>query len=132
MSAAFEHAFTWLGFGAKTAVGYGAMQTQAQIEKMQQAARQQTDQAREREKAQAQQRQIENAIAWEGARPKFNRSNGSLTVEKSGQTAIALAPKGEELLQTLPVDLQQKIKTNQFAKVTAYVAEGILIRIEKA
>ena len=26
LSAAFEHAFAWLGFGAKTAVGYGAMQ----------------------------------------------------------------------------------------------------------
>lgn len=26
LQAAFEHAFTWLGFGAKTAVGYGAMQ----------------------------------------------------------------------------------------------------------
>ena len=25
LEAAFEHAFTWLGFGAKTAVGYGAM-----------------------------------------------------------------------------------------------------------
>lgn len=27
LQAAFEHAFEWLGFGAKTAVGYGAMQT---------------------------------------------------------------------------------------------------------
>lgn len=26
LTAAFEHAFAWLGFGAKTAVGYGAMQ----------------------------------------------------------------------------------------------------------
>ncbi len=26
LTAAFEHAFQWLGFGAKTAVGYGAMQ----------------------------------------------------------------------------------------------------------
>lgn len=26
LAAAFEHAFQWLGFGAKTAVGYGAMQ----------------------------------------------------------------------------------------------------------
>lgn len=26
IEAAFEHAFTWLGFGAKTAVGYGAME----------------------------------------------------------------------------------------------------------
>lgn len=29
MQAAFEHAFNWLGFGAKTAVGYGAMQEDA-------------------------------------------------------------------------------------------------------
>jgi CRISPR-associated protein Cmr6 len=26
LEAAFKHAFTWLGFGAKTAVGYGAME----------------------------------------------------------------------------------------------------------
>jgi CRISPR-associated protein Cmr6 len=26
LAAAFQHAFTWLGFGAKTAVGYGAME----------------------------------------------------------------------------------------------------------
>ena len=30
LQAAFEHAFEWLGFGAKTAVGYGAMQPNAQ------------------------------------------------------------------------------------------------------
>lgn len=29
LTAAFEHAFEWLGFGAKTAVGYGAMQVNA-------------------------------------------------------------------------------------------------------
>lgn len=29
LTAAFEHAFEWLGFGAKTAVGYGAMQVDA-------------------------------------------------------------------------------------------------------
>jgi CRISPR-associated protein Cmr6 len=28
LQAAFEHAFDWLGFGAKTAVGYGAMKSQ--------------------------------------------------------------------------------------------------------
>ena len=69
---------------------------------------------------------------WEGTRPKFNRANGSFTVERNGKTAIALAPKGEALLQTLPTDLQQKIKTNQFVKLTAYVAEGVLVRVEKA
>ncbi|HPE62453.1 MAG TPA: type III-B CRISPR module RAMP protein Cmr6 [Thiolinea sp.] len=32
MQAAFEHAFKWLGFGAKTAVGYGAMQREKHLE----------------------------------------------------------------------------------------------------
>lgn len=33
MRAAFEHAFDWLGFGAKTAVGYGAMRRDAEAER---------------------------------------------------------------------------------------------------
>lgn len=33
IGAAFEHAFDWLGFGAKTAVGYGQMRTDADAEK---------------------------------------------------------------------------------------------------
>lgn len=35
LAAAFEHAFQWVGFGAKTAVGYGAMErnTQAELDK---------------------------------------------------------------------------------------------------
>jgi CRISPR-associated protein Cmr6 len=48
--AAFEHAFNWLGFGAKTAVGYGAMQENAakkaereeQLRKQQEEARRST------------------------------------------------------------------------------------------
>ncbi len=32
LAAAFEHAFAWLGFGAKTAVGYGAMRRDADAE----------------------------------------------------------------------------------------------------
>lgn len=37
MQAAFEHAFDWLGFGAKTAVGYGAMVMDQQVLKERQA-----------------------------------------------------------------------------------------------
>lgn len=40
LQAAFEHAFNWLGFGAKTAVGYGAM-INPEDEQRQQAAEQQ-------------------------------------------------------------------------------------------
>lgn len=35
---AFEHAFAWLGFGAKTAVGYGAMAEDAQARQQREAA----------------------------------------------------------------------------------------------
>ena len=38
LAAAFEHAFEWLGFGAKTAVGYGAMQRDENEEKRRLAA----------------------------------------------------------------------------------------------
>ena len=38
IEAAFVHAFDWLGFGAKTAVGYGAMQRDAEQERKQNEA----------------------------------------------------------------------------------------------
>jgi CRISPR-associated protein Cmr6 len=105
---ALDYALQWLGAGGKTAQGFGTMQSQVAL----------LSQSEEK---------------WERPKPKFNRANKSLSVEtKDGQTAIALAPKGEALLQTLPADMQQKIKTNQFVKITAYVAEGVLLRIEKA
>src|SRR5690606_31945303 len=100
LTAAFEHAFEWLGFGAKTSVGYGAMQSKAQEERDRERLKQQAEKARELERAEARKRQEENAVAWEGARPRFNRANGALTVEKNGKTAIAMAPQGEELLQS--------------------------------
>ncbi|MFU8838015.1 MAG: type III-B CRISPR module RAMP protein Cmr6 [Thiohalomonadaceae bacterium] len=130
LRAAFEHAFTWCGFGAKTAVGYGAMESQAMQQQRQQheekrrkeleAARQQQEVARQQAEAQP----------WPGARLKFNRGNKALTVEKDGKTAVAIAPKGEELLATLPPDVRKKVETNQFVRVTAYVADNILVRVE--
>lgn len=44
---AFEHAFEWLGFGAKTAVGYGAMERDLKAEEN---VKQEAKEAREREK----------------------------------------------------------------------------------
>lgn len=45
LTAAFEHAFEWLGFGAKTAVGYGAMHKDHAAEKRRSEAQQQKAQA---------------------------------------------------------------------------------------
>ena len=80
-----------------------------------------------------QQREIQqqqNAQPWPGARIKFNAGNGALSVEKDGKTATAIAPKGEQLLQTLASDIQKKVRTNQYVKVTAYVDDRTLVRIE--
>lgn len=119
---AFAHAFEWVGFGAKTSVGYGAMNSETMLQ-------QKPDEAKESEKQQEAQRQEQSAQAWAGAKVKFNRANKSLNVEKDGQTAVAIQPKGEELLGTLPAELRTKIMGNQFVKVTAYVAEGVLVRV---
>ncbi|WGZ95461.1 MAG: RAMP superfamily CRISPR-associated protein [Candidatus Thiothrix putei] len=67
---------------------------------------------------------------WAGARIKFNRANGTLTVEKSGKTVNALKPKGEELLNTLPAPVKQKVMSNQFVKVNAYVQDKELMKVE--
>ncbi|MDR3352275.1 MAG: type III-B CRISPR module RAMP protein Cmr6 [Zoogloeaceae bacterium] len=54
MTAAFQHAFEWLGFGAKTAVGYGAMRADMEA-------------AEERRRAQAAQENAEKKRAQEAA-----------------------------------------------------------------
>lgn len=51
LTAAFEHAFEWLGFGAKTAVGYGAMQVDEKImQQRKEAERERQRQAGEEER----------------------------------------------------------------------------------
>lgn len=130
LTQAFEHAFAWLGFGAKTSVGYGAMISEDMLEKQQEERKKREHEARELRKQKDAERQQQNAQAWAGAKVKFNRANKSLSVEKDGQTAVAIQPKGEELLNTLPADMVKKITGNQFVKVTAFVAEGVLVKVQ--
>lgn len=130
LTEAFEHAFAWLGFGAKTSVGYGAMISEDMLEKQQEVAKKREHAERELRKQKDAERQQQNAQAWTGAKVKFNRANKSLSVEKDGQTAVAIQPKGEELLNTLPADMVKKITGNQFLKVTAFVAEGVLVKVQ--
>lgn len=55
LTAAFEHAFAWLGFGAKTAVGYGALQRDHEAERK----RQQDAEEKERKAQEAAKRERE-------------------------------------------------------------------------
>jgi DNA-binding transcriptional MerR regulator len=51
MREAFQHAFDWLGFGAKTAVGYGAMETDENAQFEQEQAQQKAHEQAELEKS---------------------------------------------------------------------------------
>ncbi|MCY4470241.1 MAG: type III-B CRISPR module RAMP protein Cmr6 [Thiotrichales bacterium] len=73
VKAAFEHAFEWLGFGAKTAVGYGAMEPdrQAEIaarEREEREAARRAEEEKERRRIAAEQAEVERRAAEEAAR----------------------------------------------------------------
>jgi CRISPR-associated protein Cmr6 len=57
LAAALEHAFDWLGFGAKTAVGYGAMRRDRSAKAARLEAQRAADEQREREEAERRQQQ---------------------------------------------------------------------------
>ena len=62
VKAAFKHAFEWLGFGAKTAVGYGAMELDQRAEEAARAAEEEKERRRiEAERAEADRRAAEEA-----------------------------------------------------------------------
>ena len=116
---AFAHAFEWVGFGAKTSVGYGAMAATAT------SAAANTGPTSERTATSAAATQI-----WPTARIKFNLSNGTLSAEVNGKQANATAPHGEILLNTLPSLLQSKIRHNEYVKANATVQGKTLVRVD--
>ncbi|MCX7896838.1 MAG: type III-B CRISPR module RAMP protein Cmr6 [Rhodocyclaceae bacterium] len=122
---AFAHAFQWLGFGAKTTVGYGAMKAAGAA-----AETSQPETSADSAAAQPQAQAATPTELWQGAELKFNRANKSLIAKKNGKTAIALAPRGEAILSSLPGELRRKIEANQFVRATVQVSEGTLIAIE--
>lgn len=123
LASAFEHAFAWLGFGAKTAVGYGAMNpTRDEPSKAGKAAVPADEVSKKATAAET---------IWNSARLRFNAKNGTLTAVGPGNVeANALAPRGAELLATLPPDVQRKVKANEFVRVTASVRGTELISVE--
>ena len=83
LKAAFELAFHWLGFGAKTAVGYGAMEIDRRKEE---AARKRAEEEAARRQAEAEERARQAAAAAEQA---------------ARQAAFDALPEEQKLLQQL-------------------------------
>lgn len=92
LRAAFEHAFEWLGFGAKTAVGYGAMARDSKAEARREAERQER-QAEERKRAEA----AERAAQLAAMSPVDRRIAEAIAAKQPGQSddsAVFNALKG--------------------------------------
>lgn len=95
VQAALAHAFQWLGFGAKTRVGYGAMQPDAEAARRAQQRREELARAREAARAAAEAEALRAALPPEqralqealDARPDRNATELSALLKwlKSGQ-----------------------------------------------
>lgn len=113
LAAAFEHAFRWLGFGAKTAVGYGAMQEDAQAREREHARRQAQAEAARRAQQEAvrqaelaQMSPIDREIReFVDARPDRNQSELSALLGAlkrshwSGESKVIVAERVKSMMQ---------------------------------
>lgn len=115
LTAAFEHAFRWLGFGAKTAVGYGAMREDPAARERE-AARQQAQaeaarrarQEADRQAALAQMSPIDREIReFVDARADRNQSELSALLgglkrgHWSGESKMAVAERARAMMQAV-------------------------------
>jgi CRISPR-associated protein Cmr6 len=98
MAAAFEHAFEWLGFGAKTAVGYGAMNeargadTSSQAKAMAKAAE----------------------AVWPSATLTFNPGSGEVKASFEGKVTTGLRGQdAENLFSKLDEGRARKLRKNK-------------------
>lgn len=121
LAAAFQHAFDWLGFGAKTAVGYGAMRRQTQSTPESAASAPQGTSEKKPTAGSAAEEQI-----WENATLKWNPGNKELSASAPGKTRAILTQKAaQDFLNGLPEDLREQLKKRPLGPVAVRVrAEG--------
>ncbi len=127
VEAAFQHAFQWLGFGAKTSVGYGAFMPAAQSARIGGQPTESTPPPTPR----TPEPEARNETVWRQARLQYNRQNGTLTaIAPNNARASVFDERAQELLSRLPEDLRRKVLTNQFVRVDARVRGSELIDVE--
>jgi CRISPR-associated protein Cmr6 len=127
IGSAFRHAFEWLGFGAKTAVGYGAFKPSIGSLNSQ-AAHHAPEPAANRVSRSPEARA---ETVWDRAQIRFDQRNGTLVAIGPGNVrANALAPRGIELLSRLPEDVQRRIRANQFVRAVARARGTELVDVE--
>ncbi|MCS7314663.1 MAG: type III-B CRISPR module RAMP protein Cmr6 [Bryobacterales bacterium] len=120
VQAAFEHAFRWLGFGAKTAVGYGAMKRVTAV------TTPQPPQAAEAPPAStAGPVPTQAGTLWQGATLKYNPGERSIVAERGNQRTAPLRGKdAEELLGALGEERAAALRNRR-------TLTGVNLRIEQ-
>ncbi len=131
---AFEHAFQWLGFGAKTAVGYGAMRLteQAAATSSQVGTAGQAPPARLAEGPPAASVVPGAEKIWDGATLKFNPSDRSIQATLGRQTTAPLRGRdAEALLNALGAERADKLRARKsLANVRVKVEQlGNLVKL---
>jgi len=119
---AFEHAFEWMGFGAKTAVGYGAMRE----------AGSKPAESREPKKARTEAPGAETLV-WETAKLLWNRGSQELrAVSGSERTAPVKGMEKARALFSDPAIFDRLLKKGEHSPVRVEVAkEGNYIELKR-
>ena len=122
LTVAFEHAFAWLGFGAKTAVGYGAMALdkkaaaeRAEREEEARIAREKSLAAAQREAELASMSPIDRLFAEAiAAKPKEQKDAGAVfnAVKNAGLQSESLREAAEKLKALMQRDAVWKETSN--------------------
>lgn len=127
VEAAFRHAFQWLGFGAKTSVGYGAFTPAMQSVNIgNQPAAPAPAATRRPSVAEA-----GSEAVWQRAQLQFNARNGTLTATGPDNVkANAFDERAQELLTRLPEEVQRTVRASRRVQVVARVRGFNLIDVE--
>jgi len=123
--AAFNHAFDWLGFGAKTAVGYGAMATHKPESAAQAGvARGQKFGVDGKPAAASMSSQAEEAV-WDKAALLLNPGTGEIKASFHGKTTAGLKGREADAFRAALGDRANKLKKDRELKNVA-----VRVRIE--
>lgn len=102
LKSAFEHAFEWLGFGAKTAVGYGSMDLQAPPPPP----------------------VVIPPIIWQGAQVKRDKSSGKIIFQFGGKQALLTTKAAQDWFRGLNPELVKKLEKEKLKATVSLRVNG--------
>lgn len=102
LEAAFGHAFAWLGFGAKTAVGYGALSL--------------SEPGLSGTGGSGQSAGADAAMIWSNVEVKLNAGSGEMSVNYQGKIAFVRGAEADQLRAQLPDVVKSRLKKKKSIK----------------